>query len=302
MKWCIVYMISGEIGFDFYIWFTRKVLIPEYSNGTLRMEPIDCLHSNCQGARRVNKSSLAIAVSSSASHTARRNAIRETWGKIALKHNITIFFVVGLYNDTEIKNMLQEETRQHNDIVEGQFYDEYENLSQKTQFLLEYFLNKTQFDYLLKVDDDVFVNIKHLKNLLSTLNDTNIIYGTLFKKFKPVRDMESKYFISAQLFQGDYYPDFARGPAYLLTHNSISDLLKESRHSKPFPLEDVYFTGILAEKLNIKRSDVPYFLLDKVPARTRHPIDFIAIHHVGPSAMRSLSRRFPEASLSSGSQ
>ena len=69
--------------------------------------------------------------------------------------------------------------------------EHYNNLTLKTLFTLKYFLNTSNFigtppKYLMKVDDDTFVNVPRLWNLLESDKKwskiSDLLMGSLFAK------------------------------------------------------------------------------------------------------------------------
>ena len=69
--------------------------------------------------------------------------------------------------------------------------EHYNNLTLKTLFTLKYFLNTSNFigtppKYLMKVDDDTFVNVPRLWNLLESDKKwskiSDLLMGSLFPK------------------------------------------------------------------------------------------------------------------------
>ena len=69
--------------------------------------------------------------------------------------------------------------------------EHYNNLTLKTLFTLKYFLNTSNFiatppKYLMKVDDDTFVNVPRLWNLLESDKEwsqiSDLLMGVLFTK------------------------------------------------------------------------------------------------------------------------
>ena len=70
--------------------------------------------------------------------------------------------------------------------------EHYNNLTLKTLFTLKYFLNTSNFvnekppKYLMKVDDDTFVNVPRLWNILESDEEiskiSHLLMGSLFDK------------------------------------------------------------------------------------------------------------------------
>jgi hypothetical protein len=52
------------------------------------------------------------------------------------------------------------------------------------------------------------------------------IIGKVAKRWKPIRNVTSKYFISQEQFKPAFYPDFNTGPAYVLTNDIIEPLYR----------------------------------------------------------------------------
>jgi len=77
--------------------------------------------------------------------------------------------------------------------------------------------------------------------------------GKLAKKWKPHRDPRNKWYVPMFAFNGTVYPNFATGPAYILTGDAAKKLYDTSISLTPIYLEDVYMTGIVAEKAGVRR-------------------------------------------------
>lgn len=112
-----------------------------------------------------------IAVISAADHFKKRNTIRQTW---FLHLNITrhkLLFVLARREDKTIQKRIDEESRNHGDILQIDIDDVYHNLAVKDVALL-YWLNQNcpRFHFILKCDDDVYVNVRNLMDLISTLS------------------------------------------------------------------------------------------------------------------------------------
>jgi hypothetical protein len=105
-------------------------------------------------------------------------------------------------------------------------------------------------------------------------NSKNTIYGNLGKGFKPHRSKTSKWFISHESYSSSIYPDFMFGP-YIISRDSIYPIYVEVLNSLPaLAFEDVYISGIIAEKCNISRVNIDYFLiLDSIHIKSSE-IDF----------------------------
>ena len=61
------------------------------------------------------------------------------------------------------------------------------------------------------------------------------------------------------MYNGDFYPNYLSGTAYLLGIDAVRKLFDESLKTPLFHLEDVYITGICASRIKLKRHHHPLF-------------------------------------------
>ena len=91
------------------------------------------------------------------------------------------------------------ESNKYGDIIEERFVDSYNNLTLKSIVMLKlvsnYCANSTK--YLLKIDDDMFVNM-HLivKMLMGRNSTTDLLIGKLICGARPIKDTSSKWLVS----------------------------------------------------------------------------------------------------------
>lgn len=225
---------------------------------------------------------LTIVVMSAPGNIQARTAIRQTWGSYGQQRNVNVLFIIGTTRDKELEKSIDDEVKLYGDIIRGKFYDSYSNLTLKTISTLEW-MDKYCFNakFLLKTDDDMFINIPRLLLFIDKhYNDKNIIYGRLAKKWQPIRNKKSKYYVSQGQFKPQHFPDFTTGPAYLLSNDIIGKLFNASLNQTYLKLEDVFTTGIVAQKIGIKRVHANEFLNKKIsfsPCNVQHGI---SIHRV----------------------
>ena len=178
-------------------------LKPEYgpviNNVTSLRYPITI--SPCQnGNVSVKQNSVFIAVISAPGNFDKRNTIRRTW-RNHLKidyHNSSMrlagfAFILGLtdHNETQIK--IKEEATTDGDVIQIEMADFYRNLSLKVaglfNWLYKYCHHKT--DFLFKVDDDVYVNVRNLVQFVQTFHESNeSMFGlSAVSSLKPIRGL-----------------------------------------------------------------------------------------------------------------
>lgn len=161
-----------------------------------------------------NVSLLAIiVVSSSPYNYNKRQAIRNTWGQDGDFYKFVFLF--GETDDVIYEEVIKVEYEKFKDIVQGNFLDTYKNLTYKHVMGLQW---ATQYcsnvKFVLKIDDDVFVNVEELKVLLEKLSsnvDKELIACKLNDELTVKRNKYSKWYVSRDEYQGDKYSQYCSG-------------------------------------------------------------------------------------------
>ncbi|PVD23182.1 hypothetical protein C0Q70_16445 [Pomacea canaliculata] len=146
----------------------------------------------------------------------RRQAIRQTWASFTQNNTaakLRHVFLLGRSRDARHMRSVQEEQAKYGDIVMHDYIDSYGNLTLKTLSGFHWLLkNCPNIRFFLKVDDDVWMNVPTLLNLLQT-KDTELqtaIGGTCFHKIEPIRNNASKWYASFESYPHPHYPATAR--------------------------------------------------------------------------------------------
>jgi hypothetical protein len=155
--------------------------------------PINLVPCPSASSNSSNKSrSLFIGVISGPGNFERRATIRRTWhvhlnknqqnkksNKNALLDLLRFAFVIGQTNDSVVQQQVKDESEKYGDILQINMMDKYVDLSVKLTGLfhwLDTFCSRV--DYVLKVDDDVYVNVHNLATVLHSLNVSEpSVYG-----------------------------------------------------------------------------------------------------------------------------
>lgn len=206
---------------------------------------------------------LLVLVKSYAANIAQRLAIRQTWGNISHTH-IKVIYLLGYYS--VVQKMIDLESYTYKDVLQGHFFDIYDNNMNKTAMAYQYAVDhciNTQF--LFFVDDDFFANIfkihEYLKTIPTSLK-TKLFSGFIIKNEQPFRNKSSKWYLSREEYPYNYFPTYHAGGAILISM-TIAKLLKTAfPYVKYIHIDDVYL-GIVAMKLDIplqkeKRFDLSY--------------------------------------------
>ena len=138
-------------------------------------------------ARRITaRRGLFVAVISAPDHFEKRNIIRRTW--LRNLHNqsnrssVSLTghgFILGLTGDFEIQKRIKVESKKFKDILQIDMVDGYYNLTLKVVGLLNWLKGHCRVDFVLKVDDDVYINVRNLMSAMKPLNPSEkSIYGS----------------------------------------------------------------------------------------------------------------------------
>ena len=202
--------------------------------------------------RYTEKVFLLIMVSTHPAFFDKRSIIRETWATDpSIKTRWKTMFLLGQAANVSVQNeYLKVEETMHRDLIRGAQIDDYNSLTLKTQMGLEWASKYCDFQYLLKADDDVFVNPYLLMDYLRKPDTpkTKLYTGICQYGKKPFRGT-GHYAVTLEDYNKTTYPDFCSSPAYLLSSDMVHKIVEMFDVSKkPFKMEDVYI-GLLVEKM-----------------------------------------------------
>ena len=181
-----------------------------------------------------------------------------------------VTFVTGVSPNASVHEAVLAEQKQHGDIIIGNFLDTYHNLTMKTMFLLKYFADSIpNARFLLKIDDNVCLNLTLILERLVQYRDTNIVFGHVMHKFPVVRDQTSKWYVSEEEYPDYHYPQYVAGPAYVLGMTAVRNILHVCGDIKtPLYIEDVFVTGICRIKATVMiRSD--YYFCYNIDSKSK---------------------------------
>ncbi|XP_069130773.1 beta-1,3-galactosyltransferase 1-like [Argopecten irradians] len=196
---------------------------------------------------------LLIYIHSAPENVDKRNDIRNTWGGV---HNfkslyVERVFLIGETTDKHLTEAVERERKDNDDIIRCHFIDTVRNLSLKALALLDFVNNRCQqAKYILKVDDDIFVNIYSLieKFIPQIMKKPKSVVCQGKYKHKLVSDRNSKWYIPPEmLLDSDkgILPTFCSGYLVLFSSDLVPLLLNASYTSPLVPVDDVYLFGFL---------------------------------------------------------
>ncbi len=190
-----------------------------------------------------------------------RKAIRSTWGSESSVQGkaVLTLFLVGLTGGAEAQQQLEEESRQHRDLLQSSFVDSYFNLTIKTMVIMDWLATRCfQAAYAMKVDSDMYINLENLMSLLLSPNTPreNYITGYLMWDRPVIRDKKSKWYVSEELYPEPKYPTYVQGAGYIFSNDLPEKIVEISKEVKAFNIEDAY-VGACLKRLGFAPSAPP---------------------------------------------
>lgn len=197
---------------------------------------------------------LSLIFSSPGSET-RRDLIRKTWGNVTSVqgHSILTLFALGMPFLVTTQQEIDKESHKNNDIIEGIFLDSAENQTLKiiamTQWAVTFCPNAL---FILKVDEEMFVNLPSLVDYLLTLKEhlEDIYAGRVIHQEMPNRDPNSQEFVPLSEYPEKYYPDYCSGEAFIMSQD-VARMMYVVFKEAPIIVPADVFVGICAKSIGL---------------------------------------------------
>lgn len=208
---------------------------------------------------------LMILIFSSPRNVKRREVIRDTWIKFIRESSpdkqgarVRHLFVVGMFGlEKEVAASLLEEQATNNDMLMlSQLKDGYSWLTYKLKKSFSHLSAEYSFDYLLKVDDDSFVQLNLLYDVLVEQhaqlehNGRRPLYMGYFSGHATVKNTGK--WSERHWFLCDHYLPYALGGGYLLSRTLVDYVANNAELLENYRSEDVSL-GVWLAALKVHR-------------------------------------------------
>ncbi len=223
-----------------------------------------------------------VLIHSHHTHRDRRRAIRDTWGGAVQKNTwpnatvtnkVKVGFLFGIrpQGTRGLDLALTTEYNIHRDIIQGSFIESYRNLTLKSLLGLKWVVTYCpHVKYVIKCDDDMFINFPLLLDELVRQNMNRSILGNYHYSSNVLRTGKWKADVAGYPFP--FFPPYVSGACYVISGDLVPQMYEASKYVRYLNLEDVYITGILAKVIDAKHIRMYGFLFDRRP----HACDVIA--------------------------
>ncbi|NXT72789.1 B3GT5 galactosyltransferase, partial [Chaetops frenatus] len=209
---------------------------------------------------------LLLLIPSAAAHLERRSAVRHTWGGAAPPGGHTwpgalpgalrtrSVFVLGTGGSPWRQREVLREWRRHGDILQGDFPDTYANLTWKTLLLLRWARACCAgAPFLLKADDDVFVNVAAVATHLAAwpaAPPPRLYLGRVHRGVAPNRDPRSRHHVAVATYAAPSFPPYCSGTAYVLSRQAAAAVLGQAGRV-PLQLPEDVWVGLCAARAGV---------------------------------------------------
>lgn len=245
-----------------------------------------------------------ILIVSAPEHFEKRQAIRQTWcapssfSEAPLNAWGCVFLIGQTLNNTQ-GSLLRAEKALHQDVLLGNFLDTYRNLTLKVVPGIAWSVNHCPCSYLVKTDDDCFVNAGLLYTFLQNQKPQprGLYVGNLVlekPRLKVLRGPLNRWAVSHQDYRSNYYPPYASGLGYVLSLDVAQQLVTESNFVRPIPVEDAY-VGIVMSRLQVKLTDSKRFQLSASGLKVCNYRYVFIVHRVTVEEQHNLVKKAEES-------
>ncbi|XP_064463993.1 beta-1,3-galactosyltransferase 1-like [Ornithodoros turicata] len=194
--------------------------------------------------RLIDDPFLLVAIASAPSNFDRRSAIRKS---LPGSSRVQVVFLIGESRSPELTRETIIEATDKRDVVIGPYADTYRNLTLKTVHGLLWSHRTVRPNYVLKTDDDCFVNLCVLLELLQKRGDSPrpLYVGNMRWESKVIRDPSSRWFVPEHVLHATQYPPYGSGAGYLLNNVALDLFVGDVHCVGPFPNEDAYIGVVM---------------------------------------------------------
>lgn len=203
---------------------------------------------------------LLILVLSSPHGPTRRTAIRGTWLYNFQIRELKVVpkFLVGTKKlaDSTVGNLTQEDGMFHDILFLPDLVDSYANLSLKVLQGLKWAWQNTHFDFVVKTDDDSYVQIDKLGQLLRRIQcDERLYWGFFMGHAFPE---PTGRWAERRWFNCPHYLPYAMGGGYVLSRKVVEILMRFPDRLKMYHNEDVTVGSWLAPFRLTRKHDLRF--------------------------------------------
>ncbi|EDW82693.1 uncharacterized protein Dwil_GK10121 [Drosophila willistoni] len=156
--------------------------------------------------------------------------------------------------------LVSEQTR-FGDLLQGNFIEDYRNLSYKHVMGLRWAATECErrAKFIIKLDDDIIYDVFHLRRYLESLEvsqptlatSNTLLAGYVLDAKPPIRLRANKWFVTRQEYPHALYPAYLSGWLYITNVPTAARLVAEAERLPIFWIDDTWLTGVVRQQLGI---------------------------------------------------
>ncbi|XP_037952522.1 beta-1,3-galactosyltransferase 5-like [Teleopsis dalmanni] len=166
-------------------------------------------------------------------------------------------FLLGDIPPNEIPvstSVLQHEQNRFGDLLQGNFYDTYHNLTYKHVMGLRWASNECRrAKFIIKLDEDIIYDVYYLQSYLKALlehelklsTSNRLLSGVIIVASQPIRYLGSKWLAPPEEFSSSIYPYYISGYCYVTNALTAKRLVGEAAETPFFWIDDAWVIGII---------------------------------------------------------
>lgn len=195
---------------------------------------------------------LIILVQSRISHFSQRMVIRNTWGKQppSDKYKWKTFFLVARSKYAQDSSLLLKEYEEFDDLILGDLYEDFYTLSLKVEMGFEWSVKNCKYHYLLKGDDDIFINTPTLFEYLNEKTTPKTKLYTGYVQFFANVLRNGRYGVPVEEYPKKIYPRYCSGGGFVVSNDVVEKMVTNIHNVVPMKIDDAY-VGELALKSGV---------------------------------------------------
>jgi len=181
-----------------------------------------------------------------------REGIRNTWVKLLdgkeEKRDFEYKFILGQFTDADLERRIKEEAEKFGDIEFFPITENYRNIGHKTLAIMTYATEHFNSDYVMKMDDDSFLNLPKLLADLEHRPREKLYLGMDIGEYFPNRSPASQWYMPYSEYKPSKGPHLIVGCGYVISKDGVEYLAKRAKDGTPvLSLEDVNTAVLLAD-------------------------------------------------------
>lgn len=179
--------------------------------------------------------------------------LAQRYNKEDFNRNILFIYVIG---ESNCKKCIHYESKEWRDILYLQIKNSYFNLTYLFIESISWINSKLKYDFLLKWDDDIIVNVPLLLLYINAEVKKLHYRGYMYNKTAICRKKIKICYIPYHIYKYTYIPTFIASGLLILSYTTIQKIEHFHKLYNSYLIRDDQYIGVICNKLSIKPSSL----------------------------------------------